>query len=98
MYINCGGQATTVLTPARLICDRAPSSNRWVITLPIDAFFPLDPELAEECDVMKPEAFRPGSSTSAHQASKTESKASTDRNGFKRARWQGLLKQSMQDC
>ncbi len=45
-----GGQAITVLTPARLICDRAPSSNRWVITLPIDAFFPLDPELAEECE------------------------------------------------
>jgi hypothetical protein len=41
-----------------------------LITLPIDAFFPLDPELAEECDVMKTEAFRPGSSTSAHQAAK----------------------------
>jgi hypothetical protein len=68
-----------------------------VITLPIDAFFHSIQNWPNNATSSKPEAFRPSSSTSAHQASKTESKESTDRNGVKRARWQGLLKQSIQD-
>lgn len=94
--INCGGQAITVPTPARLICDRPPGSNRWVITLPIDAFFHSIQNWPKQCDVIEPEAFRPSSSTSAYQA-KLNRRHQLTRDGFKRARWQRRLKQSIQD-